>query len=491
MAAPRQSSLYMHLPPAEPVAHSPASAEMHRAFDAQRAAFGRGAPDYRHRMDALEALRAEITASRQALLDALSADFGNRAPEETLLIELFQLSEMIAQARSCLKRWMKPKRVRPNWFLLPATTRVVYQPLGVVGIISPWNFPVLLSFSPMVDALAAGNHVMLKPSELTPRTCELIVRMIERRFPPEYVTAITGGPDVGREFAALPFDHLLFTGSSRVGALVMQEAAANLTPVTLELSGKSPVIVHESFPLEVAARRIMAGKLLNAGQSCLAPDYLLLPRGRENAFELAARRAVAELYPTLVSNTDYTRMLRGYERLTAAIAEATAQGARVARINPANEECSLANGVFPPTLVFGARADATLLTEEIFGPVLPVVPYDSLDDAIAWVNAHPRPLAVYYFDDDGARQREVITRTHSGAVNLNDVVIQFAQFNLPFGGVGLSGMGQYHGFDGFQAFSKKKGVMVQRRFSTVALLNAPYAGRPRALLEWLLRISRR
>lgn len=482
---------FLELPAVEPQAPSAASEAMHRAFALQRAAFARGAPDYRRRMDALAALKSELHAREQEIVHALSADFGGRAREETLLIELFQVAEMINHARRRLKGWMRPRRVGSKWFLLPSRTYVVAQPLGVVGVISPWNYPVVLTFSPLVDAIAAGNHVMLKPSELVPRTAALMAEMVARRFPGEYVTTILGGEDVGREFAALPFDHLLFTGSSRVGAQVMREAATHLTPVTLELSGKSPAIVHESYPLERAARRLFTGKLYNAGQSCIAPDYLLLPAGREQEFERIATRVIAELYPTLVANPDYTRILRGYSRLERVVADAEGRGARVVRLNPANEACSAANKVFPPTLVFHPRDDALALTEEIFGPVLPVVTYDSLDDAIAFVNGRPKPLAVYYFDEDPRRADEVVRRTMSGAVGINDCVLQFAQYNLPFGGVGLSGIGQYHGQDGFETFSKKRGVMVQSRWSPAALMRAPYAGRSRALIEWLVRLSRR
>ncbi len=471
--------------------HTTAPSDIRRAFLAQSAAFARGAPDYRRRMDALGALRDELAVREREIVDALSADFGGRAREETLLIELFQLSEMINHTRARLKRWMKPARVGSTWFLLPSRTWVVYQALGVVGAIGAWNFPVLLSLGPAVEALAAGNHVMLKPSEMTPRTADVIAAILAKLFDPSYVTTVLGGPDVGHEFASLPFDHLLFTGSTRVGALVMKAAAENLTPVTLELSGKSPAIIHESFRLERAAKRLLVGKLYNAGQSCIAPDYLLLPRTREAEFEAVAARVVAQLYSTLVDNPDYTRMLCGYERLSAAVAEAEARGARVVRINPANEACTAANKVFPPTLVFGAAGETSLLAEEVFGPVLPVVLYDSLDDAIAWVNARPKPLALYYFDDDNARIEDIVRRTASGAVAINDCAFQFAQYNLPFGGVGLSGMGQYHGFDGFQTFSKKRGIMVQSRWSPAAWLSAPYAGRARAMIEWMLRWSRR
>lgn len=463
------------------------------ALEAQRAAFARAAPDYRQRMDALSGLRDALRAKQGELLDALSADFGGRAREEGLLFELFQLSEQIAHARSRLARWMKPKRVSSSWFLLPSSAYVVHQPLGVVGAVGAWNFPLLLTLGPAIDALAAGNHVMLKPSELAPHSAEMVAGIVRRLFPPEYVTTILGGPDVAREFCSLPFDHLIFTGSSRIGADVMRAASENLTPVTLELGGKSPVIIHESYPLDVALRRTLVAKLYNAGQSCLAPDYLLIPRGREEAVRQSATGIVARLYPSLAGNPGYTRLLRpnSYERLSVAVEEAAARGASVVRLNPASEPCTPENRVFPPTLVFGAAEDSLLLREEIFGPVLPVLTYGSLDEAIAYVNARPRPLALYYFDNDRSRIRRVVSRTYSGAVCINDAALQFAQYNLPFGGVGQSGMGQYHGVHGFQTFSKEKAIMVQSRWPVTQLLAPPYNRRVRAVIDGMLRWSRR
>jgi coniferyl-aldehyde dehydrogenase len=424
---------------------------------------------------------------------AVSDDFGGRAREETLLLELFPLLDQIRHARAHLKGWMRRRRVGSSWFLLPSRAFYQYQPLGVVGVIGAWNYQLLLTLGPVVDALAAGNHVMLKPSEVTPRSAEVIASIVRDAFPPEYVTCVTGGPDVASAFSALPFDHLFFTGSTRVGQLVMQAAAANLTPVTLELGGKSPAIVHESYPLARAVERIVAGKLVNAGQTCVAPDYVLLPAGREAAFEAEARRAVAAMYPALVANPDYTRIVsaRHYERLAGAVEDARAKGGRVVTLAPDGEPGAPENRVLPPTLVFGPTDAMTVMREEIFGPVLPVVTYRTLDEALAYVNARPRPLALYYFDDDGGRVDDVLARTLSGGVTINDCVFHLGQHNLPFGGVGPSGMGHYHGFDGFATFSKKRGVMVQPRWSATALLRAPYHARARALIDALLRLAQR
>jgi coniferyl-aldehyde dehydrogenase len=468
-----------------------AQRELRALLALQRAAFARGAPDYDRRMQALATLRDAVREHQDALVDAVSEDFGGRAAEETLLLELFPLLDEIGNARRKLRRWMRPRAVRPAWFLLPGRARVQYQPLGVVGVIGAWNYQLLLSLSPIVGALAAGNHVMVKPSEITPRTAALIADILAERFPREYVAGVTGDADVAAAFSALPFDHLIFTGSTRVGKLVMRAASENLTPVTLELGGKSPVIVHRDAPLARAAERIMTGKLYNAGQTCVAPDYALVPRDRVAEFVDEVQRASAALYPRLVDTRDYTRIVthRHWERLQALAHDARARGARVEVVNPAGERFPPEAKVFPPTVVVGATDEMAVMQEEIFGPILPVVPYDALDDAIAYVNARPRPLALYYFDVDRRRIDDVLARTTSGGAAVNDVLLQLAQDNLPFGGVGPSGMGHYHGFDGFQTFSKKKGVFLQSRLAAGGMFRPPYGPRTRALIQRLLRIT--
>lgn len=470
----------------------------------QRAAFARGAPDLAARRAALATLADGLRAWQEPIVEAVAEDFGGRAREETLLYELFPALAEIGHTRRHLARWMRPRRVRPAWFLLPATAHVRWQPLGVVGVLGAWNYQLLLSIGPIIGALAAGNHVMVKPSEVTPRTADVIARLLAERFPRSYVAGVTGGPEVAAAFSALPFDHLFFTGSTRVGHLVMRAASEHLVPVTLELGGKSPAIVHREADLARAARRIMAGKLVNAGQTCVAPDYVLVPHDRVAAFVDAARQAAAALYPRLVANADYTRVVtrRHWERLAALVAGARAAGAQVVEVNPAAEACSAENRVFAPTLVVagagreGAAAlDALpLMQEEIFGPVLPVIGYDAGDSgpptaAMAYVNARARPLALYYFDDDGGRAEAVLEGTTSGGALVNDVLLHLGQPGLPFGGVGPSGMGHYHGRDGFETFSKKKGVMVQRRLSATALLQPPYGARTRLLLARLLRLA--
>jgi coniferyl-aldehyde dehydrogenase len=473
-------------------------------FDAQRTAFAGGAPDYERRMKALGDLRAAVRARQAELQRAVSDDFGGRAHDETLMLELFPFYDQVRHARRHLKGWMRRKPVASSWFLQPSDASNQYQPLGVAGVIGAWNYQLLLTLGPVVDALAAGNHVLLKPSEITPRSAELIATIISETFPADYVACVTGGPEVASAFTSLPFDHLFFTGSTRVGRLVMQAAAANLTPVTLELGGKSPAIVHGSFSLPLAADRIMAGKLFNAGQTCVAPDYLLLPEGREAAFEAEARRAVGALYPGLPGNPEYTRIVSAqhHERLSALIDDARGKGARVVTLgmdgsaNGASRkggrggDAGGSDRIIPPTLVFGADDSMALMQEEIFGPIMPIITWRTLDEAIAFVNARPRPLALYYFDDSADRRDVVLQRTMSGGVTFNDCVFHLGQHNLPFGGVGPSGMGHYHGFDGFATFSKKRAVMVQHRWAATAWAGAPWSRR-RRLLDVLVRLGMR
>jgi coniferyl-aldehyde dehydrogenase len=466
--------------------------ELAGLWQAQRDAFARGAPDYRRRIEALAALRDGVHARQEELVRAVSDDFCGRADEETLMLELFPLYDQIRHARHHLARWMRRRPVRSSWFLYPSRAFYQYQPLGVVGILGAWNYQLLLTLGPLVDALAAGNHVLLKPSEVTPRSADMIARIVADVFPTEYVACVTGGADLASAFSSLPFDHLFFTGSARVGRLVMEAAAANLTPVTLELGGKSPAIIHESYPLSRAVDRIVTGKLYNAGQTCVAPDYVLLPDGQDSEFEAAARRTVSALYPQFADNPDYTRIVSDghLERLQSLIADAAAKGARVAELASHAGPTGKASRVLPLTLIFSPTEKMTVMQQEIFGPVLPVLGYRTLDEAIAFVNGRPRPLALYYFDEDAARQDAVLARTMSGGVTLNDCMFHLGQHNLPFGGVGPSGMGQYHGFDGFVTFSKKRGVMVQPRWTAASLFRPPWRRR-RRLIDALLRLARR
>jgi len=433
----------------------------------------------------LESLLRENTADIAAAVDR---DFQGRATQETRLLEIFPALEAIAHARRNLRSWMVPRRARTNFWFMPGRSRVVMQPLGVVGVVVPWNYPVYLALGPAVSALAAGNRVMIKMSESAPATGELLATLVARYLAPDVVTVVNGDADMARAFTALPFDHLLFTGSTEVGRHVMRAAAANLPPVTLELGGKSPAIVGRGMDVAEAADRILFGKCLNAGQTCVAPDYVLVPEERLEAFAAAAQAAVARLYPRLADNPDYTAIIdaRHRARLRAYVDEARERGASVIEINPAGE--SFADSPkMAPTLLSGVPEDARVMREEIFGPVLPLVPYRALDEAIAYVNARPRPLALYVFDHNRAAVNKVLARTVSGGVTVNETLLHLGQDDLPFGGVGPSGMGEYHGRAGFEAFSKRKAVFYQSRFNALKLLRPPYGKRIETLLKILSR----
>ena len=464
--------------------------ELGQIFRRQRAAFAAtGAPDLGARRAALKRLERLVLDNREAVADAIAEDFGHRSRHETALAEIFLTVDGLRHAGARLRRWMRPRRRAVSWPFLPARARVIHQPLGVVGIIAPWNYPFNLALAPLTGALAAGNRVMIKPSELTPATSALLARLLGQGFERDEVAVVTGGPEVGKAFAALPFDHLMFTGSTAIGVSILHAAADNLTPVTLELGGKSPAIVAEGYPLERAALKIMAGKLFNAGQTCIAPDYVLIPKARLEDFVAAARDAVAKLYPTLAENPDYTAIVnqRHYRRLAGLVEKAREGGARVVEINPAGESLGPGARKFPPTLVVGAGEQSAVMSEEIFGPVLPIVPYGDLDQAIDYVNARPRPLALYHFDDDRGRAERVLRETTSGGAALNDTLLQTALNDLPFGGVGASGMGAYHGRDGFETFSHKKSVFAQSRLSVSAMLSPPFGRVAERMLRLLIR----
>ena len=440
------------------------------------------------RLEALATLESLLQQNADALAQAIDRDFRSRAHAETRLLEIFPSLEAIRHARRNLARWMRPQRAATSLWFRPGTSRLIPQPLGVVGIVVPWNYPVYLAIGPLVSALAAGNRCLVKMSEAAPATGSLLARLVAERFSPEVLAVVNGGADLAREFVALPFDHLLFTGSTAVGREVMRAAAANLTPVTLELGGKSPAIVGREIDVTEAAARILFGKCLNAGQTCIAPDYALVPHDRVEAFVEAARRSVTQMYPRLRDNPDYTAIVneRQRARLVGYLDEARDQGATIVELNPAGEAFD-ASPKLPPTLVLGARDSLRLMNEEIFGPILPVVPYDSVDEAIAYVNTRPRPLALYVFDHDEAAIERILNRTVSGGVTVNETLLHIAQQELPFGGVGPSGMGEYHGSAGFERFSKRKAVFRQSRLSAIKLFRPPYGRRFQALMRFLLR----
>ena len=440
------------------------------------------------RRERLLRLRTLLEQHAPVLAAAVQADFGMRSARLTEVADFFLLRALLAHTEAHLARWMRPRKVPTPWHLRPARAFIQRQPLGVVGVISPWNYPIQLALAPAITALAAGNRVLLKPSELTPHTSAQLAELVGQFFAPEELAVVQGDAALAADFAALPFDHLVFTGSTAVGRQVAQAAAAQLTPTTLELGGKSPCILSADADVASAARKIAHGKLLNAGQTCIAPDYLLLPHGHEAAFIAAYRAAVAQLFPTLWGNPDYAAILtpRHHARLARLLQQAQSLGAQVLTIEPAptqprpETQSHLGEGIsrqMAPTLVLGATPAMQLMQEEIFGPILPVLTYTRLDEAIAHINAGPRPLALYWFGQDERERDEVLARTVSGGVTVNDTLMHIAHDGLPFGGVGDSGWGAYHGETGFLRFSHQKSVLVQSRWSLGGLLYPPYGAR--------------
>ncbi len=446
-------------------------------------------PDVHARRDDLKRLGAALKASSEKFAAAISADFGHRSRHETLLADIFPTLAAARHAARHLHGWMRPKNVWPGLELAPSRARIMAQPLGVIGVVSPWNYPVNLALTPLVAALAAGNRVMLKPSELTPRTSELIAELLAGLFSQDKVAVALGGAETGEVFCRLPFDHLLFTGSTQVGRRVLAAAAENLTPATLELGGKSPCLIAPETELAKAAARIATGKLFNAGQTCIAPDYVLLPNEKKLEFVQNFSEAVKKLYPTLLDNTDYTSVIsdRHYARLARMIEEARQSGAEIVTIDPAGENPPPENRKLPPTLILDPPHNLAVMREEIFGPVLPLIGYDSFDAALDFVAARPRPLALYHFGAEDGHLRKLLARTHAGGVTVNECLLHFASDNLPFGGVGDSGMGAYHGEAGFRAFSHAKPVLLQSRLNSRTLLRPPYGRLAEAMLKFLMR----
>jgi len=449
-----------------------------------------GAPTPEQRIDRIDRCIGLLVDHRAQIEDALNQDFGSRSREATAFTDVAGSIGPLKHARDNLKGWMKTEKRKTTPAILGlfgAKAEVRYQPKGVVGVISPWNFPVNLTFAPLAGILAAGNRAMIKPSEYTPATSELMKTMFGKVFSEEEIAVVTGGPDVGEAFAHLAFDHLIFTGATSIARHVMRAAAENLVPLTLELGGKSPVIIGKSADLGVAAARIMNGKTLNAGQICLAPDYVLAPQESVEGFVAAARTSVAKMFPTIKDNPDYTSIVaqRHYERITGYIDDARAKGARVVELKPEGEDLSQQeHRKIAPTLILDPTDDMKVMQEEIFGPVLPVKSYRTVDEAIGYVNGRDRPLGLYYFGDDAAEREKVLDGTTPGGVTVNDVIMHVAQEELPFGGVGPAGMGSYHGHDGFKEFSHKKAVysQIKKDIGPLQALRPPYGAGIRKML---------
>ena len=425
-----------------------------------------GAPSAQVRIDRLDRAIGLLVDHGDALCEAMREDFGHRSVDQSRFTDIASSIGALKHSKKHLRSWMKSDKRKPEFpfGFIGAKATVQYVPKGSIGIISPWNFPVNLTFAPLANAFAAGNRAMIKPSEFTEKTSELMAKLIAQNFDEEECAVITGGPDVGAAFTALPFDHLVFTGATSIAHHVMRAAADNLVPLTLELGGKSPVVLGRSADLQKAANRIMAGKTLNAGQICLAPDYAFVPQEKTGDFVEAATTAVGAMFPDgMKDNDDYTSVVnqRHYDRLMGYLEEAKSKSAEVIEINPAGENFSQQpHHKIAPHIIVDPDEDLQVMQDEIFGPILPIKSYTETKDAVAYINSKPRPLGLYYFGEDASEQSQVLDGTTSGGVTVNDVVMHVAQEDLPFGGVGPSGMGAYHGRDGFYEFSHKKACLL-------------------------------
>ena len=471
--------------------------QLRAVLDRQRSAFMRdGAPAYRERREHLRALLSMLIDNQDRISAAIRADFGGQTPggrsvEESRRVEILPTSMAIRHSIKKLRRWMRPDRRLTHWATWPSRGRVEYVPLGIIGIIAPWNYPVSLALGPLAGALAAGNRAMIKPSELTPETSSVLAELLAKTFSQEQVAVATGGVEVAQAFSTLPFDHLLFTGSTSVGRLVMRAASEHLVPVTLELGGKSPTLIDADYVLSHGIGSLVHGKFLNAGQTCIAPDYLLVHSSRVDEVVDRLRAQISTHYPSLATNDDYTPIInaRHRERLLGYLEDARDKGATVLEINPGDEasERFAETNKLPPTLVLDVEDSMKIMQDEIFGPLLPIKTYDALDEAIAYVNAHPRPLAAYVYSDRSQTIERFGSRVVSGALSINAAAIHFAQDELPFGGVGASGMGRYHAGEGFRAFSHHKAVYHQLRPNLMHLVAPPYEGALKSkLLDFLI-----
>jgi len=463
--------------------------EAERVFQVQREAYQRAPyPSIEERKRRLDAVQQVLLDHRDAIAEAIHRDFGHRSTEESLMLELLTCVEGIRHARKKLARWARPQRRGVSLLFATGKNRVIPQPKGVVGIVAPWNYPLFLTVSPLTSALAAGNRAMVKMASSSQNLCRLLHEKLGSVLSEEEVAILPGVR--ASDFSTLPFDHLLFTGSADAGRTVMHSAADNLTPVTLELGGKSPTIVCDDFDVEEAASRILYAKFVNAGQTCLAPDYLYLPEDARDRFVAAARRILPERYPDL-GDPSYTSIIdeKSYRRLRATLEDAEKRGATLVPLVPGADFDDTLRKI-PPHLVLDVTDEMQIMQEEIFGPLLPVKTYRDLDEAIAYVNSKDRPLGFYVFTNDREREEKLLYSTISGGVTVNNCMMHVAQHDLPFGGVGSSGMGQYHGHEGFLEFSKLRPVFTHPRFSALHQFYPPYTPRHRKLLDFLLRWRR-
>ena len=449
------------------------TSRMEQVFTRQRTATRQQAyPELETRLQNLDKLHKILLENQTAISGAISSDFGNRCPQETRLLEVFGLLGGIAYNRKRLKKWMKPQKRHIGLAYLGGKNTVIPQPKGVVGIVAPWNYPLFLALSPCISALAAGNRCIVKMASNSQTLCRLLDKLVSEVFDEDTLAIIPGVS--AKEFTHRPWDHLVFTGSPAVGKIVMATAAQYLTPVTLELGGKSPTIIADDCDLKMAAERLLFGKYLNAGQTCVAPDYLFVPRNKVGEFVDLAREIVSGRYPTAASQ-DFTSIIddKAFSRLTAVLQDAVDKGA-----DPINllgeDKPDPDTRKIPPHLVLDPGDETLLMQEEIFGPILPIKPYDDLDEVIAYINSNERPLALYLFSNDKATQDKIINNTMSGGMCLNDSMLHVGQHDMPFGGIGNSGMGHYHGHEGFIEFSKLRPIFTQAKKSSLLALAPPY-----------------
>mgnify|MGYP003322405151 FL=1 len=460
---------------------------MHRVLELQKSLnIKEGAPSLELRSNRLDRVVSMVTKYKAEIISALQDDFGNRDPVMSAATEVDSVIGPMMHAKKNLKKWMKTEKRKAAiaplgsaLSLLGAKAEIRYQPKGVVGAISPWNFPLNLALAPLAGILSAGNRVMLKPSELTPASSDLTKLMIEEYFDESEIGVFIGDPEVGAAFSGLAFDHLIFTGGTAIAKHVMKAASENLVPLTLELGGKSPVVVGKSSKIKDTASRVMQGKTMNAGQICLAPDYALVPEDSVDEFVQATVDVTSEMYPDMKDNDDFTSIInqKHYDRIQGYISDAKEKGAEVVEINPSNEDFSQQpHHKIPPTIILNPTEDMQVMQEEIFGPVLPVKTYKDVSETVDYINSKDRPLGLYYFGEDSKEKDYVLDNTTSGGVTVNDVISHIQMEDLPFGGVGPSGMGSYHGYDGFKEFSHAKAVYKQTRFNLMKLagLVPPY-----------------
>jgi coniferyl-aldehyde dehydrogenase len=464
-------------------------AEVRRVFELQREAYLRHPyPSREDRIENLRKLERVLSENVEAIAEAINADFGHRSLEESMAAELFISVDGIRDVAKRLKKWMKPQSRHVSFLFATGSNRVIPMPKGVVGIVSPWNYPLFLTVSPLTSVLAAGNRAMIKMASNSQHLCRLLAGKLRDVFPEDTVAVLPGVR--AQDFSTLPFDHLIFTGSADAGRTVMRSAAENLTPVTLELGGKSPTIICDDFDVDEAASRILYAKYLNAGQTCLAPDYVMIPEGKRDRFVEAASRIMPRRYPD-TDERSYTSIIdeKSYRRLRATLEDARQKGARVVPLVPSatfNDQLRK----IPPHLILDPTDEMVVMRDEIFGPLLPVRTYRTLDEVIAYVNAKDRPLGLYVFTNDKAVEEKLLYSTISGGVTINNCMLHVAQHDMPFGGVGASGMGQYHGYEGFLEFSKLRPVFTNPRLSFLSVFYPPYTARHRALLRLLIKYKR-